>query len=253
MFAPKAGPPRAGAIRNPAESARSCAPALFRSHGKDLIMNFRFISIAAGCALAFGTLPAVAASDDASPGSMTDLQQAVQVVGQMQQQPETAQLMRNAKGLLIVPGGPTTAVAADATGASGGEGLLVVRQHGTWSNPVFYRLRPAGSAGPLALILLSDRAVNSFYGADNFTPDASAGLSIANAAENSSAASGKNYDIVVWGNGQSQQASVGVAGVSFDRSANTRFYHRQMTVSRILNSTVGQNRADPLRRALDNL
>ncbi|HWA87753.1 MAG TPA: lipid-binding SYLF domain-containing protein [Opitutus sp.] len=215
-------------------------------------MNFRLSSLAAGCTLALFSIPATAA-DDFSAG-MQDVRSAAAVVQQMAHEPGLAQLLRESKGVLFIPN--------SAAGTLGGDGVLVVREHGTWSNPIFYNLgkvstgSPAGGAsGSLALILLSDRAANSFYGRNNFSLTAEAGLSIVNWSKDAQGDLGQGHDVVVWSENENMPASVsvGVSGVAYDRGENAAFYHRQATADEIMDREVTNRNPAPLQRALKNL
>ena len=220
-------------------------------------MNIKLIILAAGCSLALLSLPALAA--DHSSDGMKDVHDAVGVVHQMAQQPEIAQLMRDAKGVLLIPDYGSAALVA---GVSGGDGVLITHEHGTWGNPVFYNLgkvsvglQAGGSGGSIAMILLSDRAVNSFHGDNNFSLTADAGLSIVNWSKDAQANVGKGHDVVVWSNtkGLLGRASVGVADVHYDRDENTVYYHREASADEILNGEVTNRHSEALRRALNNL
>ncbi|HVU26113.1 MAG TPA: lipid-binding SYLF domain-containing protein [Opitutus sp.] len=214
-------------------------------------------SLAAGCSLALLALPATAASHDSD--GMQDLHQAVGVVHEMVGKPEIAQLLRDAKGILIVPHYGSAALVA---GVSGGDGVLIAREHGSWSNPMFYNLgkvsvglQAGGSGGSIAMILLSDRAVNSFHGNNNFSLTADAGLSIINWSADTQADVGKGHDVVVWSDTQGLlgRASVGVADISYDQEENTQFYHRRVSSDEIMNGEVPNRHSQPLKDALGKL
>jgi lipid-binding SYLF domain-containing protein len=106
---------------------------------------------------------------------------AADVINQMNSQPATAAVLRNAKAVLIVP---DYAKAAFILGEQGGGGVLLTQHDGHWSDPTFYDVggvsigAQAGiEAGPVAYVLMTPRAVQEFENRDSkSTLSADAGL-----------------------------------------------------------------------------
>lgn len=106
---------------------------------------------------------------------------AADVINQMNSQPATATVLRDAKAVLIVP---EYAKAAFVLGEQGGEGVLLTQRAGHWSDPTFYDVggvsigAQAGvEVGPVAYVLMTPRAVQEFGSRDSkSTLSADAGL-----------------------------------------------------------------------------
>lgn len=179
------------------------------------------------------TAPASSADADASREASAQVQEAVQVVQRMKSDPEMARLLQRAQGVFILP---DYGRAALGVGVQGGKGLLVTRNRGDFGNPVFYRLggvsfgaQVGAAAGQLALLLMTDRAVQQFRSEGNFSINADAGLTIASYSARGQVSGGKVSDVVVWSGTKGLYAGVsaGLTDVSLDRGANRAYYGRR--------------------------
>jgi lipid-binding SYLF domain-containing protein len=147
-------------------------------------------------------------------------------------------------------------------GGAGGQGVLLVKHDSRWIGPVFYNFgslslgaQAGGSAGQIAMILLSDKAVNGFKGDNSFSLNADAGLSLINWSARSQASMGTT-DVIFWSDAEGAYAgaALGVADINADESANRAFYNAgKANPERILTGDVKP--ADPatarkLRQAL---
>ena len=196
-------------------------------------------------------------SDDLQD-ALENVKEAVTVVRKMEGQQDARQLLQRAKGVLIVP---DYGRGAAVVGGSGGSGLLVVKHDGSWSDPVFYNLgsisvgAQAGvSAGQVAFLLMTDKAVNSFKGENNFSLNADAGLTIVNYSARGQASLGKG-DIVFWSDTEGGYAGVSVSGsdITVDNDANQAYYARSsVEPAAVLNGTITKTRpeASELKDAL---
>lgn len=202
-------------------------------------------------------LPYGTGAPDAMQDARADVVEAVQVVQRMKAEPGMAALLAQAKGVLILPDYGRGAL---IIGAQGGEGVLVTRQREAWSNPVFYKMggmsvgAQAGAAsGPLALLLMTDRAVERFRSERKFSLSADAGLAVGDYSQRRQASAGKVQDVVVWSGTKGAYAgvSVGVTDVMLDRDANRAYYGREATAARILDGAVDNPRHNVLDRVLD--
>ena len=88
-------------------------------------------------------------------------------------------LLHRARGIMIVP---ALVKGGFFFGGEGGEGVLLARGQGGWSQPAFYTMASASfglqiglEQSELVLIILSDRALNAFMN-DQFKIGAQAGL-----------------------------------------------------------------------------
>lgn len=197
------------------------------------------------------------ADDEDMSGPMEDVQESVEVVQTMQQEADMQQLLDRAKGVFIVP---DYAVAALIIGGSGGEGVLLKKEEGgEWSNPVFYNvggvsagLQAGAAAGSIAMILLSDNAMESFGSETNFGLTADAGYSIINWSERARAEIGMGTDAVVWTDteGLFGELAVGVTGIAPDEDEIAEYYEKEVQPSEILAGDVDNPHEQMLQQAL---
>ncbi len=211
-------------------------------------------------ASAQGSSAATATTGNAAGGTPKPAQnlvdEAVQVVKNMQNDKQLAEGLKKAKGLYIVPKFGRGAV---VVGGRGGVGLVSVRQDGKWSNPAFYdfgaiSLGPqiGGSGGAVAFLLMSQKAVDVFKNRNNFSLNAEAGLSIVTYSASRQVSWGKD-DIVMWTNtsGAYIGATVSVSDVSWDQDNNRGFYNsNNVDLTKILNGDVSNAGASKLVNAL---
>lgn len=179
----------------------------------------------------------VTASANIGDSELQDAQElvrdAVQTVQQMKGDPRVIQALHRARGVFILPHYGRGAL---GIGAQGGEGVLVARQGKDFGNPVFYTLagvsvglQAGGSGGPVALLLMTDRAVRDFESGKNFSLDADAAVTVADWSRRAQASGGKVQDVVAWSGakGAYAGASVGVTDVIADAEANRAYYGRE--------------------------
>lgn len=184
------------------------------------------------------------------------VQEAEQVVAQMKRDPQLLGLLEQAQGVLIVP---EFGKAAAVVGASGGQGVLLVRSQNAWSGPAFYDIgsisvgaQAGGAAGSIAMLLMNDRAIDSFKkNKNNFSLDAQAGLTVVDYSEAAQATAGES-DVVLWSDTQGlfAGASVAVKDIRRDDDENEAYYDRQTTPQQIVAGSVKNPHADDLRKAL---
>ncbi|HWA84953.1 MAG TPA: lipid-binding SYLF domain-containing protein, partial [Opitutus sp.] len=158
---------------------------------------------------------------------------------------------------------PHYGAGAFIAGASGGEGILLAHNGTGWSDPVFYNLGKVSvglqagvSAGSIAMVLLTDEAVNSFRKHNNFSLTADAGLSVVTWSRRAQADLGRGHDVIVWSDtaGLLGNVSVGVADIWLDRSENEAYYGQPVNAPQVLNGEVSGARANNrLLDALNNL
>jgi lipid-binding SYLF domain-containing protein len=174
----------------------------------------------------------------------------------MQADPQMRALLAHARGVLLVP---EYGHGAFIVGGRGGEGVLLVRRGGRWSNPAFYGLggisigfQAGGDVGQVAYILMSEGAVRQFESGNNFSLNAGAGLNVVTykAGEHIDLTRG---DVVAWSNttGAFGGADVGATDIGYDGRMTGDFYGTpDVGVRQVLDGQVKNPEAARLRNAL---
>jgi lipid-binding SYLF domain-containing protein len=228
----------------------------------------RIAAAALACLLACACLPCAQAQDAASSGtgSSSSTQQAafkhvsdaVGVVHKMANEPGMANVVKQALGIYIVP---SYGRAALGVGAAGGSGVLIVkRADGSWGNPAFFNigalsigLQAGAEGGPIALVLMNPKAVDSFRKKNNFALSADAGLTVVNYAK---VASGSlRGDVIAWSGNKGlfgNVATIAVNDVRFNAKLTDAYYGKPTTATQAIDSTEVNPQADALRKALAN-
>jgi SH3 domain-containing YSC84-like protein 1 len=185
------------------------------------------------------------------------------VVDRMKSEPKVNALLRQAKGVLVVP---DYGKAAWIVGGQGGVGVLTARRAGDrWGAPAFYTigglsigLQAGGEVGPVAFILMTDRAVQQFAERTNrFSLGADAGLTVVAFSDQADIAStnGAPADVVVWSGakGLFGGVSVGATDVMMNTNMNDAYYgNAQVTPRQILAGDVtAPDGSHVLRSALE--
>jgi lipid-binding SYLF domain-containing protein len=127
---------------------------------------------------------------------------ATQTVRQIKADSRFDTMLKQSKGVFIMP---NVLQGAFIVGGKGAQGVLLKHNSdGSWSNPVFLTMgsvsvgaQVGGKAGPAAMILMTDKALNDFTQANNFSINGNAGLTVINYSAEGQAPVGKG-DIVVW-------------------------------------------------------
>lgn len=215
-----------------------------------MFRNALFGAVAAGGLLVSGS--AFAANQSNARQVVGD---AVQTVHEIRNDPHFAQLLNRAKGVFIVPSLWKGAV---IVGGEGGQGVLLAHENGTWSDPAFLSVgsisigaQAGAKAGPVVMLLMTNKALQDFTQADNFSLNANAGLTVVTYSAKGQAPVGKG-DVVVWSNASGAFAGASISGsdISVNSSEDTHFYGRHVTTAQIIHGKTNNPKADPLRNAL---
>ncbi|SDD21151.1 Lipid-binding SYLF domain-containing protein [Massilia sp. PDC64] len=181
---------------------------------------------------------------------------AVGVVHTMSNETGMAALLGRARGVFLVP---TYGRAALGVGGAGGAGVLMVRRtDGSWGNPVFFDtgglsigLQAGVEGGPIALLLMNQKAVDSFRNRNNFSLSADAGLTVVNFARMAQGSTAG--DIVAWSGSKGlfgNAATVGINDIRYNQRLTEAYYGKPMTALQAIDSTETNAQADALRKVL---
>jgi lipid-binding SYLF domain-containing protein len=183
---------------------------------------------------------------------------AVGVVNAMSAAPGMTDLLAQARGVYIVP---SYGRAALGVGAAGGSGVLLVKRNDrNWSNPAFFNmggislgLQAGAEGGALALVLLNQKAVDSFRNKNNFSLSADAGLTVVNYARLAQGTT--KGDIVAWSGNKGlfgNAASVAVNDIRYNARLTDAYYGKAMTAMQALDSSEANPPSEALRKALSS-
>jgi lipid-binding SYLF domain-containing protein len=167
-------------------------------------------------------------------------------------------LLRRARAIVIVP---NLIKGGFFVGGEGGQGVMLVNQGGTWSEPAFVQLF-SGSFGlqigleqaQVVMFAMSDKALRGLL-QDEFKLGAQAGASVLMIGSNVQGATTPRLDadLVVWAKSQGAYAGITLEGSVLKPNApnNRSYYGRDATTIDIVQrGAVANPAADPLRLAL---
>ena len=173
-----------------------------------------------------------------------------------------AQLLRGAKGVLIVP---SLVKLGFFFGGEGGEGVLLTRNPlNQWSDPAFYSLASASfglqigiEESELILMVMTDRAMADFM-ADEFKIGAQAGLAVITLGSEAEASVTSNFkpDIIVWSSASGAYAGLTLNGTLIKPrdSWNQAYYGQPQSALNIVSNRAVQNPGDlQLRQDLSTI
>ncbi len=210
--------------------------------------------VSAGPALAQTTGTSATTADISSAQHLVD--DATQTVRKIKADSGFATVLKQSKGVFIMP---DVVQGAFVVGGKGAQGVLLKHNSdGDWSDPVFLTIgsvslgaQVGGKAGPAAMILMTDKALNDFAQSNNFSFNANAGLTVVNYSAKGQAPVGKG-DIVVWSDQSSVFAGVNVSGadVHQDPAEDHAYYGQKADAQQILSGDVSNRHALKLKDAL---
>lgn len=173
---------------------------------------------------------------------------------QMQADPELWQLAQTARAVFVVP---TYGEAGAVVGAQGGQGVLFAQQNGTAGDPIFYDVgtvnlgaQVGAAGGEIAMLLMSDEALQRFMDDSNFSITADAGLTIVDYSARAQATADEGTgDVILWSDMEGAFAGVtlGVTDIEFDDEENRVYYQRPVTPQELLGGSQMRSTGDTMR------
>jgi lipid-binding SYLF domain-containing protein len=211
-----------------------------------------------GVAQAQEAAPAGAAAPTRQEATATrHVTNAVAVVRKLEKVDRMQDVLKNARGIFIVP---SYGRVAAGVGAAGGTGLLLVRHAGgDWTGPVFYNtgglsvgLQVGAEGGNLVLILNNDKALDEFMKKNNVAINAKAGLTVLdwNKMVQGSAGTG---DVTAWSDTKGllgDAATVEVKDIRFNQKMTTAYYRRTLSAADVIDGKTTSAQSAPLFQAL---
>ncbi len=170
------------------------------------------------------------------------------------------QLLRQAKAVFIVP---KLIKGGFIIGGEGGNGVLIVRNRGGWSNPGFYAIG-AGSFGlqagleqsELIMLIMTQKGLEGVL-RDQFKIGAQAGISVVTLGSGVEGAIGGASlpDVVVWSSSTGLYGGLTVDGsvIRAEPRKDAEFYGRPVTARDVLYGAMESGRAAPLRHAMNEI
>jgi len=168
------------------------------------------------------------------------------------------QLMRQAKAVFIVP---KLVKGGFIVGGEGGEGVLMVHNHGGWSAPAFYVIGAASfglqiglEQSELIMLIMTQKGLDGVLN-DNFKIGAQAGISVVTLGSGVEGAIGGASlpDVVVWSSSTGLYGGLTVDGsvIRSEPNKDAAFYGRRVTARDVLSGSVESGRAGALRRQIN--
>ena len=185
---------------------------------------------------------------------------ALTVLRKMELAPRMKPVLQQAKGVLLVP---TYGRAALVVGGKGGAGVLLVkREDGTWSDPVFYNISglnigvQAGvEGGAIAMVLNNEKAVNRFMQRNNLSLSADTGITVINWAKMAEGSTGPG-DVLAWSGTKGlfgDVVTVGLNDIRLNQNLTNAYYSRSLSAKDVIAGKVKNPQADALREELASI
>lgn len=180
---------------------------------------------------------------------------AAATVQEMRTDTDLAGLLETAQGVLIIP---NYGRAAAGVGIRGGEGVLMVKQNGSWTGPAFYDIggvslgvQLGGEGGEIALLLMNQEAVEHFRQENNFSLNADAGLTVIDYSAQA-LGTASDSDVVMWSDTEGAFAgvSLSVTDVMWDEEQNAVLNGRTVTPQEALGGSTMNSSGAELQQAL---
>ncbi|MCS0806329.1 lipid-binding SYLF domain-containing protein [Massilia agilis] len=196
-------------------------------------------------------------TSSAASTAIKHVDDAAAVVRTLASDTSISRLLSQARGIYIMP---RYGRAALGLGAAGGAGVFSEkRTDGTWSDPAFFNtggisvgLQAGVEGGPVALLLMNDKALNSFRQKNNFNLSADAGLTVVNWRAQAQGQAGAG-DVVVWTGSKGlfgNVATLAINDIRYNQKATQAYYGKALTVQDVVSGKVSSPHSDTLKQAL---
>jgi lipid-binding SYLF domain-containing protein len=181
--------------------------------------------------------------------------EAASTLRDMQADQELAAALESARGVFVVP---TYGQGAIVVGGRGGEAVALVRDGGAWNGPGFYDLggvsvgaQIGGEGGQIAMLLMTERAVENLKQENDFSFNAAAGLTVIDWSRKAEATAGTG-DVILWSDteGAFAGANLGVTGINWDDEQNDAYYGEGVTPEEVLSGAVSSSSPNPIADVL---
>lgn len=198
-----------------------------------------------------------APSSRAASAATKHVDDAVGVVNRMASEPGMSSVLKQAKGVFIVP---TYGRAALGVGVSGGAGVMLTKKDdGSWTDPAFYNTgglsigaQAGAEGGPIAMVLMNDKAVNSFKQKNKFSLSADAGLTVVNWAKTAQGTAGLG-DVVAWAGTKGlfgNVVTIAIKDIRFNQRTTNAYYGKTVSAADILEGKATSDSSTNLKQAL---
>lgn len=198
-------------------------------------------------------------TSSAASTAIKHVDDAAAVVRTLASDASIGRLLSQARGIYIMP---RYGRAALGLGAAGGAGVFSEkRTDGTWSDPAFFNtggisvgLQAGVEGGPVALLLMNDKALNSFRQKNNFNLSADAGLTVVNWRAQAQGQAGGG-DVVVWTGSKGlfgNVATLAINDVRYNQKATQAYYGKALTAQDVVSGKASSPHSDTLKQALSS-
>lgn len=181
---------------------------------------------------------------------------AVAAVRRMESDPTMQRVMKDAKGVYIVP---TYGRIALGVGGQGGVGVLLVKHGSEWRDPGFYNIggisigaQAGAEGGPVAFVLKNEKAVQRFNDKNNFSLSADAGITVINWTKVAQGSTGEG-DVVAWSGTKGlfgNVATLGINDIHFNQRMTSAYYGKTASATDVINGKLKNPASDTLKQAL---
>jgi lipid-binding SYLF domain-containing protein len=176
-------------------------------------------------------------------GATEQITESAKIVREMERDPKLMQVLQQAQGIFIIP---EYERASAGVGGRGGEGVVVVKQGGQWTHPAFHNYgdmslgaQGGAEAVPIAMILISQKALDKFKQEDNWSLNAETGLKVLAWSDEAKGSTGKG-DIILWSNdpGLLDGMVVSATDIGFDEEQTAALYGKQVAQQDVFGGNV---------------